>query len=148
LFSRVGQFTRNLTAPDPRARPAKTAATVFQVASSETPVGLPVPSPRRSLGEGSRSNSWASARQNEQPLQPLVLTKIDERKMPRTGSTSTPLPGEIQHRVTGSDTFPKRSPSQLRETRLRTTAPTRAETGRKTANRFLNWSQFPTRVRN
>lgn len=143
LFSRVGQFTRNLTAPDPRARATKTAPSEFQVAASSPRVDLPVPTPREPFAKEHRSTPMASSRPmpGEQPLQPLVLTRIVEPKKARTDTAPTPLPGEIQSRLTGSSgTQPPRS--QLRETRLRTVEPTK-----KTANRFLNWSQFPSRVR-
>ena len=52
LFSRVGQFTRNLAAPDPRARAANTKPAVFQVAASSAPeASPPVPDPRRFPGQ-------------------------------------------------------------------------------------------------
>ena len=141
LFSRVGQFTRNLTAPDPRARKSS-APVVFQVASSTTPRQSPVPIPREPLGTARRSDSQESSRQSgiEQPLQPLVLTKIDEYQVPGTAPTISPLQGRIQSRDEYS--FESgRSTAGLRETRLRT-----QQRPRKTSNRFLNWSQFPTRV--
>jgi hypothetical protein len=150
LFSRVGQFTRNLTAPDPRARPATSAPAVFQVAaSSSDSVGVPVPRPRQSLNDDSRSNSPESVwkNRNEQPLQPLVLTRVDERQTSRADVMSTPLPGEIQTRLATDALLNERLPSQLRETRLRTTVPANHGVPRKTADRFLNWSQFPARVR-
>ncbi|MGZ0171549.1 MAG: hypothetical protein ACKVHE_18540 [Planctomycetales bacterium] len=150
LFSRVGQFTRNLTAPDPRARPATSVPAVFQVAaSSAASPHLPVPAPRYASRENSRSQFQAVSRsaRSEEPLQPLALTKIDERKPRSSGSTSTPLPGEIQSRLASEVPVNERRPSQFRETRLRTAVPPREEPGRKTANRFLNWSQFPPRVR-
>jgi hypothetical protein len=143
LFSRVGQFTRNLTAPDPRARATKTAPSEFQVAASSPPVDLPVPSPREPFGEDLRSISLASSRPmlSQQPLQPLALTKIVEQKKTATRPALTPLPGEIQSRLTGASDS-QSVQSRLRETRLRT-----VEAPKKTTNHFLNWSQFPSRVR-
>jgi hypothetical protein len=140
FFSRVGQFSRNLTAPDPRARTTTTGLAVFQVAASSAPVDLPVPAPREPFGEDFRSISLRSSRPmpSEQPLQPLVLTKIVEQKK-TAGTAFTPPPGEIQSRLTGPSGT---QPSQLRETRLRT-----VEAPKKTANRFLNWSQFPRHCR-
>jgi hypothetical protein len=121
LFSRVGQFTRNLTAPDPRARATKTAPSEFQVAASSPPVDLPVPSPREPFGEDLRSISLASSRPmlSQQPLQPLALTKIVEQKKTATRPALTPLPGEIQSRLTGASDS-QSVQSRLRETRLRT----------------------------
>lgn len=148
LFSRVGQFTRNVTAPDPRARQTVSAPTVFQVAAGTIP-GVPVPAPREASRETSRTAAAVVSRsaRSEQPLQPLVLTKVDDRKQYRTDAMSTPLPGRIQSRVANETTSNEPLPSQLRETRLRTSAPARSGPAPKTANRFLNWSQFPTRVR-
>jgi len=142
LFSRVGQFTRNLTAPDPRAR-ASVAPAVFEVAASSTPLEqLPVRQPRGMIGETSQSFSRqrGDGSIENQPLQPLVLTKIDEHQVPGTAPAISPLPGGIQSRAEYS--FESgRSTAGLRETRLRT-----QQGPRKTSNRFLNWSQFPTRV--
>jgi hypothetical protein len=153
LFSRVGQFTRNVTAPDPRAR--QTASTVFQVAAAGTIPGVPVPAPREASRETSRTASLVVSRsaRSEQPLQPLVLTRVDDRKQYRADASSTPLPGRIHSRVASEATSNQPLPSQLRETRLRTSTSARAEPAQKiepaqkTADRFLNWSRFPTRVR-
>jgi hypothetical protein len=145
LFSRVGQFTRNLTAPDPRARTKKTTAAVFQVAASSAPVNLPVPPPREPF-EG-RSSSQASSRPmpGEQPLQPLVLTKINDQKRQGVPPVSSPLNGKFtSHSAT--DSARTQTPQQLRETRLRRVAPSKAADQKKVANQFLNWSQFPSRV--
>jgi hypothetical protein len=63
------------------------------------------------------------------------------------------LPSEIQSRLandaagkTGNMAVSMEMPS-LRETRMRTTAPAKNPSPGKTADRFLNWSRFPTRVR-
>tara|TARA_R110002072_G_C7978996_1_gene536072 strand:- start:87606 stop:88961 length:1356 start_codon:yes stop_codon:yes gene_type:complete len=147
LLSRVGQFSRNLTAPDPRGR-VSSAPAVFEVAaSSTTPQHAPVPNPREPIN---------AVRRPDQPLQPLILTKIDDSTHSRTRQAvliPTPLPSEIQSRLandaagkTGSKAVSMEMPP-LRETRMRTTAPTKKPSPGKTADRFLNWSGFPTRVR-
>ena len=147
LLSRVGQFSRNLNAPDPRAG-ASSAPAVFEVAASSTiSQHFPVPSPREPVNAG---------RRHEQPLQPLILTKIDDSTSSRARpavSTPTSLPSEIQSRLandavgkTGNMAGSMEMPS-LRETRMRTTAPAKKPSVGKTADRFLNWSRFPTRVR-
>lgn len=156
LFSRVGQFTRNLTAPDPRAR-ASSAPAVFQVAASSTaPRHLPVPSPREPVGKVPRDGSQESSRHSstDQPLQPLVLTKIDDRKTRQASSIKFPLPGKMQSRLAiapvrdaTSNAVSDPSSAQLSETRLRTVAPPTRQLPRKAADRFLNWSQFPSRIR-
>ena len=155
LFSRVGQFTRNLTAPDPRAR-TSSAPAVFEVAASSTaPRHLPVPRPRESLLKLPRPNSQRQlpSVHSDQPLQPLVLTKIDDGKAGRASSRPTSLPGEIQSRLdndavrnAADNAVSELAPSRLRETRLRTVAPSGEPSTRKTADRFLNWSQFPSRL--
>jgi hypothetical protein len=150
LFSRVGQFTRNLTAPDPRA---SSAPAVFEVASSTIPRQSPVPSPREPLGKARRDGSQKSSRHpgTDQPLQPLVLTKIDDVSSRETNATQTSLPGEIQGRFaiqTARDAASSHhAASRLRETRLRTISPASRQLPEKSANRFLNWSQFPSRIR-
>lgn len=153
LFSRVGQFTRNLTAPDPRGR-ASVAPAVFEVAASSTvPQPSPVPKPREPLGNARRAGSHDSSRLSEadQPLQPLVLTKIDDVSPRQTDANLTPLPGEFQGRFanqTARDAASnQQAASRLRETRLRTVSPAKRQLPEKSANRFLNWSQFPSRIR-
>ena len=141
LFSRVGQFSRNLTAPDPRAR-TTSAPAIFEVAaSSNAHQRFPVPDPREPVD---------AARRPEQPLQPLVLTKIDDVRKRSAGSTLTPSPSEIPGqsiRNAVSESGLRVVPSGLRETRLRTVAPAREQSTERTTDRFLNWSQFPSRVR-
>lgn len=146
LLSRVGQFTQNLTAPDPRSRVATSTPVVFEVAAGSAGTqSSPVPAPRDASQElaGRFQPASSASRPAVQPLQPLVLTRIDDRK---TGASSSAvsdaqLPGSIQSRSTGASGNLS-SPVRLRETRLRT-----QEVPKKTSNRFLNWSQFPTRVR-
>ena len=144
LLSRVGQFTQNLSAPDPRSRMTTDSPAVFQVASStSTSPKVPVPQPRDlSNGNSDSDRRTSSSREtgSTQPLQPLALTKIDDRKAPTAAPTASTLPGVIHSRFAGSENKP--SPAGLRETRLRT-----SETPKKTADQFLNWSQFPSRVR-
>jgi hypothetical protein len=151
LLSRVGQFTRNLTAPNPRARtaspgPAAERSQVpveFRVAASPFASSrTPVPKPRDPAGEASRParRSTRDATAASQPLQPLVLTKIDERKTQASAPVTSALPGVFQSRLAGANRSGS-FPAPLRETRLRT-----AEAPRKTSNRFLNWSTFPSRV--
>lgn len=147
LLSRVGQFTRNLTAPDPRSRVAASSPAVFEVASSSnaTPAS-PVPVPRDAETDAAAAIrvTMTEADLGVQPLQPLVLTRIVDR--PSTVVTSPParhsgLPGTIQSRAAGTPVTSEAT-TRLRETRLRT-----LERPKKTADRFLNWSQFPARVR-
>ena len=158
LLSRVGQFTRNLTAPDPRARAARTEPTVFQVAASSAPeLSRPVPTPRSSPSQkpNSASRQTPPSDQTNQPLQPLVLTKIDDNRSNRSKLAPTPLPGKIQSRLSGNDSArmnnsPEQPSGRYRETRLRTTSsPAQLRSGlpQTTADRFLNWGQFPTRIR-
>lgn len=153
LFSRVGQFTRNLTAPDPRAR-ASSAPAVFEVSASSTaPEHLPVPKPSEPIGKAQRPVSLELSRlpDADQPLQPLVLTKIDDIPARQTKAVQNPLPGKIPGRFanhTASDAASRNeTPSRLRETRLRTISPADQQSPEKSANRFLNWSQFPSRIR-
>ena len=153
LFSRVGQFTRNLTAPDPRAR-ASSAPAVFEVSASSTAPGhLPVPRPSEPIGNAQHPVSLELSRlaDADQPLQPLVLTKIDDAPSRQTNAAQTPLSGKIPGRFanrTASDAASRNeTPSRLRETRLRTISPADQQSPEKSANRFLNWSQFPSRIR-
>lgn len=152
LFSRVGQFTRNLTAPDPRAR-ASSAPSVFEVAASSTTQHLPVPRPRGPLGKAQRPVSLELSRlpAADQPLQPLVLTKINDAPSRQTNAVQTPLPGEIQGRfANGTARNPgstQEAAPRLRETRLRKNSPADRRSPEKSANRFLNWSQFPSQIR-
>lgn len=141
LLSRVDQFSRNLTAPDPRAR-TSSAPAVFEVAaSSNAHQRFPVPDPRESVD---------AAQHPDQPLQPLVLTKINDVSTRSSGSTQTPVPSEIRGQSTRnavSESDLQVVPSGLRETRLRTVAPAKKQAPEKTADHFLDWSQFPTQVR-
>ncbi len=147
LFSRVGEFTRNLKAPNPRARTTKTTPAAFQVAALPAPVDLPAPSPREPLKGRSRSSSQASSRPvpDEQPLQPLVLTKINNQKRVTTPSVSCPLNGRFTSRP-ATDSTQVAASLPLRETRLRIVAPAKSANQKKADNRFLNWSLFPSRV--
>ncbi|NQV28122.1 MAG: hypothetical protein HQ518_27535 [Rhodopirellula sp.] len=149
LLSRVGQFTRNLTAPDPRSREVSTEPAVFAAAESSVSsvATKPVPEPRATIAVVSRSERQAGAETPaaNQPLQPLVLTKIDDRRSrhtdPAAAALPAALPGVIQSRFADAAESGA-PPARFRETRLRTT-----EAPKKTGNRFLNWSQFPSQVR-
>lgn len=144
LLSRVGQFTRNLNAPDPRSRGASSTPAVFEVSESSTTASRePVPRPisiDRDIPRQPLMAPSASAHRRSQPLQPLVLTKIDDRQRIPAAPVTGKLPGKLQSRLAGesSRTAPQ---TTLRETRLRT-----QDVPKKTSNRFLNWSRFPTRV--
>jgi len=148
-LSRVGQFTRNLTAPDPRSREVSTEPAVFAAAESSVSsvATKPVPEPRATIAVVSRSERQAGAETPaaNQPLQPLVLTKIDDRRSrhtdPAAAALPAALPGVIQSRFADAAESGA-PPARFRETRLRTT-----EAPKKTGNRFLNWSQFPSQVR-
>jgi len=152
LFSRVREFTRNLKAPEPRARTTKTTPAAFQIADLSASVDLPAPSPREPFGEDSRSDPQASSRSQapsrsmsgEQPLQPLVLTKINNQKQVTTSSVSRPLNSKFTSR-SATDSTPAPASLPLRETRLRIVAPAKSANQKKADNRFLNWSQFPSR---
>lgn len=152
LLSRVGQFTQNLTAPNPRARtatlervsersqgPVEVRGADSSFASSQTPVPEPRDPAEATARPARRSTRDTTAA--SQPLQPLVLTKIDDRMTQRPTSSSSALPGVFQSRLAGANGG-RTSPAPLRETRLRTT-----KAPRKTSNRFHNWSTFPSRVR-
>ena len=147
LFSRVGEFTRNLKAPDPRAWTTKTTPAAFLVADLSAPVDLPAPSPREPFGDNARPRSQASSRSmpGEQPLQPLVLTKINNQKRETTPSVSSPLNGKFTSR-SNTDSIQTPALLPLRETRLRSGAPAKSANQKKADNRFLNWSQFPSRT--
>ena len=143
LVSRVGQFSQNLAAPDPRSRSTASGTVEFQVASSTSAMSrVPVPQPRDVVIDDLRpaQEEIVAPPVFDEPLQPLVLTKIDVRKTPPPEPPVSVLPGVIQSRLADSESEP--SPARLRETRLRT-----AEVPQQTADRFLNWSQFPSRVR-
>lgn len=152
LLSRVGQFTRNLSAPNPRSRAASPepaagqsqGPTEFRVANTSFASSrTPVPKPRDPAEVVSRParRSTRESTATSQPLQPLVLTKIDERKTQASEPLRSALPGVFQSRLAGSNDR-RDTPVPLRETRLRTKA-----APKKTADRFLNWSTFPSRVR-
>lgn len=146
LLSRVGQFTRNLTAPDPRSRVTASTPSVFEVAAGSSGTeSSPVPPPRDVSRElaGKFQPASTESSSSVQPLQPLALTRIDDRKAAANSSSvgAAQLPGTIQSRATGA-AGNSGAPVRLRETRLRT-----QEVPKKTSDRFLNWSQFPTRVR-
>lgn len=123
-LARVGRFSRHLSAPDPRARTRATEEAV--------------PEPRDLTPETTTA----------QPLQPLALTRIDgpsapERAIPdrvQEGQMSLEWPTE-PHR-SGTAGALEGTTSALRETHLR--AKGRTE---KSAQRFFNWTQFPSRVR-
>lgn len=145
LLSRVGQFTRSLNAPDPRASHAASDATVFEVsAPSPRPQQQPVPQPRdiaSTTTQTPRQTARSSTAAIRQPLQPLALTRIEEKTTRPSQPATSKLPGKLQSRL-NVDIKESSSESGLRETRLRTQQAPAA-----TSNRFLNWSQFPTRIR-
>ncbi|MDA1163074.1 MAG: hypothetical protein O3B13_08230 [Planctomycetota bacterium] len=144
LLSEVDQFTRNLNAPDPRARTVTAKPGVFELVDVSLPARQhTVPKARvltaRNIQSADRQTSlFAPA---DTPLQPLVLTRIADRSSISSPQTTPSMPHSFPDHSAAIDRE-QTDQSPLRETRLRTVeAPT------KTTNRFLNWSQFPSRFR-
>jgi len=161
----VGEFGRNLSAPDPRgiamsrtgggrnsSHPAS-VANAAPVPAPQEPAAAPTGRPPRPIRPARRTREAGTTRSaREEKLQPLALTRIDN-----TASTSASSPephGSAQMSVewpSVSDSRPGQSASTnaanarkrvLRETRIRKAPPRQTN-----ARSKPDWNRFPQQVR-